>query len=271
MVLCKIITAAFLGLWSVGPTSAQEKPVDKCPCLYESQDEGECYSYSRSLSGSDLQPWPVASDQCLEALGIELRILPIQTFWAFCPYPNRTDVNYAEIISFLKSEPNHTVAKEIMQLFVDTGLFVPEGDGYTIADEILTESLVQLNCTEAINLCWAQLRVEMQGRAQKMNSLCSNLHQRQVSALQQEQADARLRLCDDAESVCEPLSSSVQEAKASGGDCANLAVLVGKEDLPRCANETTEATQSTSDADIHSVVSSFLLTLLVPSLLYVAY
>ena len=234
----KAIVALLVCLWG-GVEAVDENVVapDKCPCLYERANEGECLSYSRSSSGNQLQGWEVASDNCLDRLGIQERILPNELFWSFCPYPNRTKVHYDEIISYLKDKPDEPIAKEIMALFVDRGLFAPSGTSYILPDQMITSRSVVIDCVNSPNLCWAQVRVEMEARKKKMNDLCRNLHDRQIEALKREQATARLKLCDSVEAACEPLASSIQDAKPFGNDCTNFGVIIAKQDLPKCDNE----------------------------------
>ncbi|KAL7581042.1 hypothetical protein ACA910_005847 [Epithemia clementina (nom. ined.)] len=259
MTLRKSLLASLLLLVVVSlvqVTTAQ----DKCPCKYDSKDEKDCYSYSQGFSGTGSEAWPLASESCLQALGVEERILPNLVFWSFCPYPNRTNVDYAEIISFLQQQPDHPIAKEIMQIYVDRGIFEAQGDGYVLPDTMLTERSSTINCTEAPGLCWGQVRVELEARTQKMNNICKNLHDRQLDAWQTEQGKARMLLCDEAQSVCEPLSSQVQSAKTSstnGGACSNLGIPIAREDLKFC-NETQVQGQS-SGAVNHLYYSASLL------------
>ena len=242
-----------LSLWC-GFVDANETEDLPCPCRYEKQNEGECLSYSRSLSG-ELKGWTVADDTCLATLGIEERILSNDIFWAFCPFPNRTGVNYSEIVSFLRGKPDHPIAVEIKALYADKQIFVQEGNNYVLADEMFTGNQQHIDCKETPNLCWSQIRVDLEGRKKKMNSLCATLHERQVIAWKTEQGKARLRLCQETVASCEPLASKVMEEKPFGDDCSNYGSIVANDDLPVCEEED----KGSSGTETMSIVVSMVL------------
>eukprot|EP00522_Entomoneis_paludosa_P005441 CAMPEP_0172475618 /NCGR_PEP_ID=MMETSP1065-20121228/69963_1 /TAXON_ID=265537 /ORGANISM="Amphiprora paludosa, Strain CCMP125" /LENGTH=276 /DNA_ID=CAMNT_0013233829 /DNA_START=49 /DNA_END=879 /DNA_ORIENTATION=+ len=212
-----------------------------CPaCRYEQEDEGDCFEYSQTVSGAELAFWPKATDFCLATLGVEERILKLDLFWAMCPFPNRTNVDYTEIVSFLQAEPDHPIAHEIKELFADRGIFAitPLGT-YELPQNITTSSnQAFIDCTVTQALCWGEVRVEMEGRKQKINSLCSNLHERQTTALKSEQAIARQLLCEgDPVQACNVLSDKIQQEKPFGGDCSPFGVSIPNDALPLCEHE----------------------------------
>lgn len=222
---------------------------DKCPpCRYESKLEGDdCFTYSNSESGTSLMAWEPASELCLASLGVEERIMRLDYFWAMCPNPNATDAGYTSIVGYLQDFPDTPIAREIKELFADRGIFVQDENGNFGFPEIYTNpQSVEINCNFSPNQCWNEVRVELEGRVQKMNSLCANLHDRMADALALEQAKARQLLCEKEEAFqeCEPLSSALQAAKPFSGDCSPFGEVVDKSNLPECPEENNGSTSS---------------------------
>jgi len=242
----------------------------KCPpCRYEKENEPGCYSYSQTSSRTEMKAWEPADEFCLASLGIELRILKLDIFWAICPYANETDVNYSEMQNFLKNYPDHPISREIKELFADRGIFVLNAAGDYVLPESITTASNQafINCTFSQQLCWGEVRVELKGRIQKIRSLCKNLHSRQSGALQLEQAKTRENLCDVATTVaaCGTLHDAIQAYKPFGGDCTFFDDIIPNSALPVCGEilllDTSAAARPITTATVISGLASVALAL----------
>jgi hypothetical protein len=210
-----------------GLSRSLAEPQCACTFLVPAEEEPQCALYGEDNIGA-LVDFERISDSCLSALTISERVLEVDRLFLICPNGNETDASITNFITFIRLyATNATYAIKTNPDFARWFQTMDDGS-LEVIDEIITQQQGALNCTESIELCWNEIKLYVFLNPPTLKSVCEDLYEQQIEALQKEQSMARSRICQEDESVvpeeCTELKERIKSFMADNGDleCSDL-------------------------------------------------
>ena len=163
-----------------------------------------------------------------------------------CPTanPGTTGVDVNRLINLLRDSDSEAslAVKALFEYF-----FIPVNNGtsYVLPEIILDQQSNQVPCGESSTLCWGVIKLYFGLHADVIEQACTELHERQIASLVDEQGEAREMLCErlgTPETVpveCQELYQQVRNFASDVAACSELSRDASGLQLPECVEESS--------------------------------